>query len=472
MELEGDQGHEGQSRKQDGGGALGPVLAAFVAEAQSDPYFASLWHSDDASRAYAMACLRLSPLETLSDDERRLLYHEVATRQRRTLLAKLAGIDVAPSALRVLARCTAPDFRASDWRMLLQRLNRPRDHQSFVPIPRIGPRLVRQIDAIPLELRRPGLLSFANRNTVPAEHWRQLSEALDGAGPLRRRVLVRSCDMIRSLATFYDFFYMVTDASRCASRFPQAPDLGPRLPRLADSKALRREGLSMCNCLADLVDNAASGAWAYYSWTGNERATVALRRSNDGWRLVRASGVGNAVLSQETERSIRDLVAHVLAPGSEPTSAIPRIALTGDLDELAAHGRGAFSLDQRAQAVDALRAIRGRSVGPSDGAFCIIGYGPFYVQSLANVEAPEYLVEIVSHRSIPMVEACIDERAVAMLSSAGFRWPRGEDNFSRYVPVRDADDCADLADAALGTLHFLFGYRSGDAVSIEVHIPS
>ena len=107
-----------------------------------------------------------------------------------------------------------------------------------------------------------------------------------------------------------------------------------------------------------------------------------------------------------------------------------------------------------------------------DGAFCIIAYGPFYVQCLASVDAPEYLVEIVSHRSIPMVEACIDERAVAMLRSAGFRWPRGENNFSRYVPVRDAEDCADLADVALGTLHFLFGYRSGDAVSMKVHIPS
>ncbi len=460
-------------RRQGDGAPLPAGLAHFVAAAESDARFASLWRSDDTSRAYALACLALAPLVHFTNRERRQFYQQIATRPRRVLLAELAAVDVTQSSLRILPRCATADFTSDDWRSLLRQLLCANDRRALSQVPSISARLVRQFDAIPSLLRVPRLLALASRCLIPTERWRRLAQALDRAGPPRRSALVRSSHMVHTLAAFYDFFQSVTDAAQDASSFPHMPDLGPLLQRMADTRSMRREGLAMRNCLGGLVDNAASGAWAYYSWIGSERATVELRQSVNGWRVARVAGVGNAPVSEKTERTIQDLIAGTLGPAAaEPVEkALATPSETADcLKSVAALGASLFSPDERAKATAALRAIRGRSLAHGDGAFCIFGFGPFYVQFLASVGDPEYLAEIVSHRVLAEIEPRIDERIVEMLESAGFRWPRGRDNFSRLISVRDDSDCACLADFALGTLHAMFGFRRSSADELSIHV--
>lgn len=455
------------------GSPLPAGLAQFVAEAESDACFASLWRSDDTSRAYALACLALAPLNHFADGERRQFYQQIATRPRRAFLAELAAVDVAPSSLRILTCCATADFTSDDWRSILRQLLCADDRRALGQIRSISARLVRQFDAIPSLLRVPSLLALASRCLIPTECWRRLAQALDRAGPQRRPALVRSSRMVHSLPAFYDFFQSVADAAQDASSFPHTPDLGPRLQRMADTRSMRREGLAMRNCLGSLVDNAASGARAYYSWIGSERATVELRQSANDWHVTRVAGIGNAPVSEKTERTIQDLIAGILGPAAaEPAEkALATPSETVDcLKNVAALGGSLFSPDERAKATAAVRAIRGRSLAHGDGAFCIFGFGPFYVQFLASVGEPEYLAEIVSHRVLAEVEPHIDERAVEMLEGAGFRWPRGRDNFSRLISVRDDSDCACLADFALGTLRAVFGFCRSSAHELSIHV--
>ncbi len=183
-------------RRQGDGAPLPAGLAHFVAAAESDARFASLWRSDDTSRAYALACLALAPLNHFADGERRQFYQQIATRPRRAFLAELAAVDVAPSSLRILTCCATADFTSDDWRSILRQLLCADDRRALGQIRSISARLVRQFDAIPSLLRVPRLLALASRCLIPTERWRRLAQALDRAGPPRRSALVRCLSML------------------------------------------------------------------------------------------------------------------------------------------------------------------------------------------------------------------------------------------------------------------------------------
>jgi len=463
-----------------------PDLARFVAEAESDPRFASLWRDDDTSRAYATACLALASADCLTTGARQKIYQQIATRPRRALLAELSGVEITASSLRALRKCAATGFTADDWRSLLGQLLRPDCKESLANVTSITQHLVRQLDAVPAALRLPGILGVVSNHVIAPERWLQLADALERTAPERRPSLLRSSNAIRSVATFFDYFYKVVDAARDDAAFPPAPDLGPLFQRVADARSMRREGLAMRNCLATLVDEAASGFWAYYSWMGSERATVALRRGTDGWCFDRAAGFRNASLSESSESTIRELVLQALGPAPADPAHSARDAGRARCSEgVAALGRSLFSRADRAKVTSALLAIHGRSLARDNAAFCVFECGPYYVQFLWEVDSPRYVVEVASHRSIAEVEGRLDERAVALLESTGFHWPREhKPNFWRYIPEVDHDGRTDTpmcddegdpwtgaADFALGVLHFIFGHRPGDGLSVKVNIP-
>jgi hypothetical protein len=279
-------------------GDLPSHLAPFVTEAHQSARFAALWGSDNASRAYASACLALAPLETMTEEERRAAYERIASRGRRAVLSALAGIDLPQCALRIVARCAYHDFTLDDWRTLF-RLVASDARPALCHAHHIGPSLIRQLPNIPRAMRSPQFLAVVDGHVVREERWRELSLALEQAGRSRSAALRRAAAGVRSLARLYDLFREAEDAAREAIPFPEAPDLGAGLRRLAGAQAMRREGGAMRNCLASLVEEAASGRRAYYAWLGRERATLGLRPVAGGWRIARMAGLGDAALSDD-----------------------------------------------------------------------------------------------------------------------------------------------------------------------------
>jgi hypothetical protein len=432
---------------------------------------------DGASgRAYSLACLSLARAEQLDARQRKALDSRIASEKRHLVLEGLTGFRVAPGALITLSRCVAEMFTRADWLLLLRILDKVEHRRVLGHLRRITPSLVSQFEAIPSSVRVPSVLGLANHLALPTSRWKHLGDALDSLGEGRKASLLRVARKIRGPGDFWDFIFRSADAVSDGRPFPSgAPELGPLLVRLATPALMRREALAMRNCLADCIHRAARGESAYYRWIGADPATVELLNTSNAWRLRTIRGVRNSAVPARVNDAIRRELRGALGTACIDADAeheLPNPEPVPGMASAEAIGRSHFTSDERAEVAQALWRIQRRSLTANKNAFCVFESGDGYVQFLACLDGLVYQGEISSHRCMPSVADRLTEETVSFLEASGFAWPAGRDaNFARDFVVRDASDCAHLADFALGALHSMFGHESGQPLSVNVHVP-
>ena len=89
-------------------------------------------------------------------------------------------------------------------------------------------------------------------------------------------------------------------------RLPEPPYPGSdHLMPLRTGREVVDASRTFQNCLADQVDQAATGQLAYYVWQGREPAVIALKPLGKfGWVLDEIAGLKNKKLSTATRRAI------------------------------------------------------------------------------------------------------------------------------------------------------------------------
>lgn len=131
-------------------------------------------------------------------------------------------------------------------------------------------------------------------------------------------------------------------------------------------------------------------------------------------------------------------------------------------------GRMVFPRAVADRVVEGLKAIRGRSCGPGEGAFCIFETVAGYVQFLD--QGDEGLVsEIQSPAYRPGMS--LTENGIAVIRGCGYRWPEGQQNFWRHFTAADDADLIGVAELALGLLNTVFGLQAMMPLTVTVHQP-
>jgi hypothetical protein len=188
------------------------------------------------------------------------------------------------------------------------------------------------------------------------------------------------------------------------------------------------------------------------------------------------AGCGNQPLSRSTKRAIlkatRDALGSKLIEVDEIEALHRDPRPARGIVRAEALGRAKFTGGEIETIAGALREIRGRSLAPDNGAYCIVEMpNGFYVQFLARTDQPWLWTEISSHRWLPEVANHLNEDVVTFIEACTFSWPLDKANFGVSLTARTDADCESAGAFALGALRIVFGHRSGSPLEISVQIP-
>ena len=144
-----------------------------------------------------------------------------------------------------------------------------------------------------------------------------------------------------------------------------------------------------------------------------------------------------------------------------------------NVQEVCKQARALFPVGQLDDVADVLRDIRGKSQGLGTGtnAYCIFEGRNGYVQFMADVDGREFLCEVQSHHYYAPVQMHLTDEVVGLLAGCGFQWPKGEQNFSRWLTVDGDDGIFNLAEFILGILNKVFGHCQNDALTMKSYLP-
>jgi len=458
------------------GGARALELAQFVEEAQKHLPFRQLWTGDGGAtfRPFVCAALRLAGLSELTDSGRRAFYAELATGNRADLLDRVSGLPGWKRCMRLLPKTDYESFGEHDWNGLHRVTESARTRRALGHLDVISTLLIRQLSKAPEALRIPAILRVMNTLDVSEANWRRLAAAFEDAPPQIRSSLLAKAGKVKSFGSFWDFFHA------CLERPWRPFDLPPQflnsamLRSLRTRKDLEREGKRMNNCLANEVAEVREGRRAYFRWLGPNPATVQLLRSTCRWHLGPILGPHNRPLSSSEAEPIvghaEDLIA---AAGSDLSP--PREDSISAIVSLGETARQSFSARELDRVVTALRNIHRKSKGPGPetNAYCILEALHGYIQFMDFDGSGELLCEIQSHRFSETLDGSMTNDIVDLIERAGFSWPapHAEQNFVRRIPIRSDLEIDSLAGFALGVLAEVFGFRSGKALAVKVHLP-
>jgi hypothetical protein len=104
-------------------------------------------------------------------------------------------------------------------------------------------------------------------------------------------------------------------------------------------------------------------------------------------------------------------------------------------------------------------------------AYCVFEYGHGYIQYASDPWGNVYICEIGSHRYVPEIENCLNEKVFYLLKAAGFEWPKGRANFVRWFFISEPRDLDTLAKFSLAVLTDMVGLSPADRTTISTRIP-
>ncbi len=181
-------------------------------------------------------------------------------------LTDLSGIEVRPGTLRLLSKTDYKLFEEDDWRALLSVCMDPIWRRELHRLERISRILVHQIRQVPGPIFCRAILAVLNVLAVSTEHWGQFSRSLEEGSTSTRPALIRKARRVRSVGSFWDYFFECIECSWKPFVFPQSFSASPLLKLLETSEQMRGEGLRMKNCVGQRVPRVVAGWDAYFHW--------------------------------------------------------------------------------------------------------------------------------------------------------------------------------------------------------------
>ena len=451
-------------------------LHPFVQEGCQFPWFRSLWFDEGTAgfRQYAAAVLTLAKVAELSPELRASLYEKIATVPRAALLTSLIGSPVGQSALKLLAKSNGLEFEGNDWRALLRAAEDPSTRRALGHLDRVSAILARQIQSMPGALKLPAILKILNLIDVPPSRWERIGVALARAPRNVHAALLAKASRVRSVGMFWDFCFDCTDEMWRPFQLPDGFFGSTLLKPLNTPREMEEEGRKMRNCLAQRVRRVIDGREVYFRWSRSPSANVQMISSEGAWRLGRVLGRANSPMDPGSLAEISGCAAEIIARVPQIAGAAVNDATEEVVDHICARGRMPDFAIELQRVEQALRDIRGRTLEPAADcpAYAIFETDHGYVQFMSNVEGTEFLSEILSHKYEPAMEERLTGEVVDLIAGSGFQWPRGRRNFVRWFVLKEDSDMTTLAQFALGILHAVSGFRPGELLTVQTHIPT
>ena len=449
--------------------ALAPsVDLEWIAEAREDRLFAQLWDGDRLFKPYATAAFAIGCISGLSPAERAAFCRQISKKPRTEVLTHLSGIEVRPGTLRLLSKTDSELFEEDDWRALLSvcmdRVARRELHR----LDRISPILVHQIRQVPGWSFCRAILAVLNVLEVSPEHWGQLSRSLEEASANTRPAFIRKARRVRSVGSFWDYFFECTECRWKPFAFPETFSTSPLFKLLETSEQMNSEGLQMKNCVGQRVPRVVAGWDAYFHWNGTQPATVQMVRGKNGWSLGQIRAPGNALVKPAAAAEIVDAAQQII-DCTVDDRPIVREPFQPMVESVRIHGVELFPSAAIDRIAGELQYIKGTSHGLNHGSFCIIEGTHGFIQFMADSEGNEFLCEILSNRFVREVESRLTDSTVSLITGCGFQWPDGKHNFLRWFTVSTDDALHALAGFALGILHLVFEQNPEADFRINTH---
>ena len=241
--------------------------------------------------------------------------HRVMTEKRTNLLSSLTRTPVTPALVRLLQKVDVVVLSRDDLLCALESPMAQEIARLAAHAPRVSFDAIVYLPRVPAWMRTPNLISLLNRRTWDAMEDLLQWKELEAPRPrIKRRILgslqtVTSRDALLARMEAWEAWMWESQP------FPPPPiHGGGNLVPLPSVAALRREARQMQNCLADMIEDVIIGQTYYFSWYGQERATVALWCDEDNeWTLGEYAGYKNCKLSRQTELAIRYVVREQLS---------------------------------------------------------------------------------------------------------------------------------------------------------------
>lgn len=442
-----------------------------------DLLFDALWKNSDnyVGRAYIFAALSLAEMNKHDDDERRKLYHKIATERRHTVLSELSGCKFTDGSLRVLDRTLPECLEREDWIALLKMASGKDRRRAINHLPTISSTMIKQFSMIPTIFYHPPLLEILNHLLVKNRTWRMIANALSALPENHIATIARKARRARSVSDFWDLCFTCLRMADDNRPFdPPPPYLHERLEPLGTARAMRAEGKTMRHCIAQYIEASRIGANFYYHRSGLWPLTLEIVRHKSGWRIGRLAGPNNTAIPEtdhraavhEAKQGLRAL-APSPADSKQFASGYPCIAVARRI------GRSCFEETMLRKVEKAIRWIRYHSRTSGENAYCILEIGEtndhnlFYIQFLSyGGTGSTILSEIQSHRYEPLIEQKLNDRFAMFLHRCGYDWPIGIANFSRVFIINSNEHCLPLAEFALGLLRVIFGASADTPIRI------
>ena len=266
----------------------------------------------DGRRHYFHACVELSGVERMSRSARRQFAISLMSRRRADFLSGLTGAQHTKKSCRLFAKMLGDEpWPTKSYKEILDIAGTKTGSKALCHAELID------FLGISLWLNLPALLQISNllrlfvTDSYASMHFVAEIEAIFprlSDGTLKR---VRS-----SLVTVSDHWTLSTWVDRNLESylkelpFPKPPVTGnENLLPLSSSDSMRREALSMRNCLDGEIRSVRAGARYYYHWSGSEDATILLEQNSENdWYFSQVLGLGNEPVSKQTRLYVEAVV--------------------------------------------------------------------------------------------------------------------------------------------------------------------
>lgn len=265
---------------------------------------------------YVIACWTLAKADSLSAGDRKELNKKIISLKRKWLLANLADAPVDNIFVKSLARLDQRHLNISTIRGLLLITQCHEKAKALSMLGSLSPLEIKLLNNLPKWLAHPKLVCVFKEAD---EHDLELEDVIPPDvknAPVSLRGRIRRSFL--TAANLDDLEFLSARWSQKIFedvRFPEPPIPGDNcLVPIRSGKELRKEGVEMSNCVAGYASEVAAGISYFYRWLGQKRATVQLKKDQNGnWYLHESLGSENEWLDDGEVTAITITVTWQLA---------------------------------------------------------------------------------------------------------------------------------------------------------------
>jgi hypothetical protein len=283
-----------------------------------NPEFAQFLDSEifDNGPQYLYACFVFGEATELSRRERRSFSMELMHSKRTDLLSRISGEDCPPSFLKALTKLGDQPLDPSTYTCLLKAVKDPEVKSRIAHASSLPEAFVQSIGSIPRIFFLPNVVTILTQladdevGDLVFYYLGEIAHLSARAGSEFPNRAAESLKGVGTLDAFMDWYDQWSEHLFSQIHFPPAPlQSHASLEPLTSRSAMRSEALDMQNCLDTCISEVLDGDVYYYSWTGDERATLCIQPvGSDRWGLAEILGFGNEQVSPALKKFAGSLV--------------------------------------------------------------------------------------------------------------------------------------------------------------------